>query len=136
MEQAKKRDRKIMITDVALNKVPLVQVPEFTQVECETVAAEHRTLLRVAKEKNHSNEVLSVVSFKQVRRAMVLGEAAKEGLLMSKVELPQIKDQATREELDEMVKQMMQEKQPLDLKQTLTVETAPKKAVPILYREA
>ena len=74
MEQAKKRDRKIMITDVALNKVPLVQVPEFTQVECETVAAEHRTLLRVAKEKNHSNEVLSVVSFKQVRRAMVLGD--------------------------------------------------------------
>ena len=74
MEQAKKRDRKIMITDVALNKVPLVQVPEFTQVECETIAAEHRTLLRVAKEKNHSNEVLSVVSFKQVRRAMVLGD--------------------------------------------------------------
>ncbi len=136
MEQAKKRDRKIMITDVALNKVPLVQVPEFTQVECETIAAEHRTLLRVAKEKNHSNEVLSVVSFKQVRRAMVLGEAAKEGLLMLKVELPQIKDQATREELDEMVKQMMQEKQPLDLKQALTVETAPKEAVHILYREA
>ena len=136
MEQAKKRDRKIMITDVALNKVPLVQVPEFTQVECETVAAEHRTLLRVAKEKNHSNEVLSVVSLKQVRRAMVLGEAAKEGLLMLKVELPQIKDQATREELDEMVKQMMQEKQPLDLKQAMTVETAPKEAVPILYREA
>ena len=136
MEQAKKRDRKIMITDVALNKVPLVQVPEFTQVECETVAAEHRTLLRVAKEKNHSNEVLSVVSFKQVRRAMVLGEAAKEGLLMLKVELPQIKDQATREELDEMVKQMMQEKQPLDLKQAMTVETAPKEAIPILYREA
>ena len=135
MEQAKKRDRKIMITDVALNKVPLVQVPEFTQVECETIAAEHRTLLRVAKEKNHSNEVLSVVSFKQVRRAMVLGEAAKEGLLMLKVELPQIKDQATREELDEMVKQMMQEKQPLDLKQALTVETAPKEVVPILYRE-
>ena len=55
---------------------------------------------------------------------------------MLKVELPQIKDQATREELDEMVKQMMQEKQPLDLKQALTVKTAPKEAVPILYREA
>ena len=55
---------------------------------------------------------------------------------MLKVELPQIKDQATREELDEMVKQMMQEKQPLDLKQALTVETAPKEAVHILYREA
>ena len=74
MEQAKKRDRKIMITDVALNKIPLVQVPEFTQVECEAIAAEHRMLLRVAKEKNHSNEVLSVVSFKQVRRTIVLGD--------------------------------------------------------------
>ena len=55
---------------------------------------------------------------------------------MLKVELPQIKDHATREEIDEMVKQMMQEKQPLDLKQALTVGDAPKEAASILYREA
>ncbi|ANR71096.1 hypothetical protein AXF19_08955 [Selenomonas sp. oral taxon 126] len=61
MEQAKKHDRKIMITDIAIDKVPLVEVPGLTRDECEMIACEHKHLLRTAKDSNNSDEVSIII---------------------------------------------------------------------------
>lgn len=74
LEQAKKRDRKIMITDIAIDKVPFVDVPELAQTECEAIACAHKTLLRAAKEHNNSDEVLFVCTLDQMCKALVMGD--------------------------------------------------------------
>ena len=74
MEQAKKHDRKIMITDIAIDKVPLVEVPGLTRDECEMIACEHKHLLRTAKESNNSDEVLFVLTLDGMRKAVIMGD--------------------------------------------------------------
>lgn len=60
MEQAKKRDHKIMITDVAISKVPYVEVPGLSKEICKAIQIEHKEILRLAQRENESNEVLSL----------------------------------------------------------------------------
>ena len=46
MEQAKKRDHKVYITDVAIDKVSIVNVPELSRSINETIQNEHKNILR------------------------------------------------------------------------------------------
>lgn len=62
VEQAKKRDHKIMITDIAIDKVPYVKIPGLSDDACKAIQEEHKEILRIAKEKNNSNEILSLMS--------------------------------------------------------------------------
>ena len=71
--QAKKRDRKIMITDVAIDKVPCVKMPNISMQECERIQAAHKRLLRIAQAQNESNEVLAILSFANMDEIHVLG---------------------------------------------------------------
>ena len=60
MEQAKKRDHKIFITEQAINKVDYVQPSDFTPQQALSMQQKNKELLRIAKTKNHSNEVLFI----------------------------------------------------------------------------
>ncbi|MBR2215604.1 MAG: hypothetical protein IJ849_07605 [Selenomonadaceae bacterium] len=73
MEQAKRRDHKIMITDIAISKVPCVELPGLSRAVCEAIQMEHKEILRIAKMQNDSNEVLSVWNFSKSRKTRVLG---------------------------------------------------------------
>lgn len=55
--QAKKRDKKIQITDVAISKVPYVKYKEISEDECDIIYELARQVLILAKEENDSNEV-------------------------------------------------------------------------------
>lgn len=62
LEQAKKRDHKIFVTDVAIDKVPYVAIPGFTKEQNEYLQEEHKNILRIAKDENNSNEILFIQS--------------------------------------------------------------------------
>ncbi len=54
---AKKRDKKVYITDIAINKVPLVQYNGFTDNQNQLMQKLAQEVLTVSKEQNDSNEV-------------------------------------------------------------------------------
>ena len=57
LEQAKTRDKKIDITDVAISKADPPIIPGFTDEQNEEFKRLHHELLRTSKEENDSNEV-------------------------------------------------------------------------------
>ncbi len=57
LEMAKKRDHKILITDEAINKVPLVQYKEIPESEYLMLQELAKEVLIVSKNENDSNEV-------------------------------------------------------------------------------
>lgn len=57
LEQAKRRDRKVYITDIAIDKVPLVQYDGFTDERNRIMYELAKDVLLLSKEKNDSNEV-------------------------------------------------------------------------------
>lgn len=56
MEQAKKRNHKFYITDITIEKVLYLEVPDLKQFAA-LIQQKHRKLLEIAKEVNDSNEV-------------------------------------------------------------------------------
>jgi hypothetical protein len=60
LEQAKKRDHKIYVTDIAIDKVTVVRLSDFSQEQEIFMQSKHQELLRLAKEKNNSDEVLLI----------------------------------------------------------------------------
>lgn len=60
LEQAKKRDHKIFITDTAIEKVSLVKPSDFSYSQASPMKSKHKELLNVAKKQNNSNEVLFI----------------------------------------------------------------------------
>lgn len=62
LEQAKKRNHKIMINEIAISKVPLVKIKGLSLAECEMLQQEHKEILKIAMEQNDSNEVLSLLT--------------------------------------------------------------------------
>lgn len=60
LEQAKKRDHKIIITDTAIEKVDLVKPKDFSYSQAVLMRSKHKELLSVAKRQNNSNEVLFI----------------------------------------------------------------------------
>lgn len=69
LEQAKKRDHKIFITDIAVDKVPCVSVPGLSQAECDRIQCEHKKLLKFAKNENNSNEVAAI--YNRVKKEVI-----------------------------------------------------------------
>ena len=57
LEMAKKRDHKILITDKAIKKVPLVQYKEIPESEYLMLQELAKEVLTVSKNDNDSNEV-------------------------------------------------------------------------------
>lgn len=57
LEMAKKRDHKIMITDEAIQKVPLIQYKEIPESEYLMLQEFAKEVLTVSKDNNDSNEV-------------------------------------------------------------------------------
>lgn len=57
LEQAKRRNRKIYITDIAIKKVPYIRYYGFTEEQNKIMQELAKDVLLLSKEKNDSNEV-------------------------------------------------------------------------------
>ncbi len=57
LEQAKKRDRKVYITDIAIDKVPFIKYDGFSESRNKIMQELAKDVLLLSKEKNNSNEV-------------------------------------------------------------------------------
>ena len=57
LEMAKKRDKKVYITDIAINKVPFIQYKGFTDSQNQIMRELAQEVLTVSKDENDSNEV-------------------------------------------------------------------------------
>ena len=57
LEMAKKRDKKVYITDIAIDKVPLIEYYGFTDEQNQIMQELARNVLVISKERNDSNEV-------------------------------------------------------------------------------
>ncbi len=73
IEMAKKRDHKIMITDAAIQKVPRIQYMDIPQNEYDNIQELVKSVLRISKEENDSNEVAVVYSLNS-RQKIECGE--------------------------------------------------------------
>lgn len=73
LEQAKKRDRKIFITDTAIEKVDLVKPRDFSYSQASLMKSKHKELLNVAKKQNNSNEVLFIENLEFNNEVRILG---------------------------------------------------------------
>ena len=74
LEQAKKRDHKIVITDVAIEKVPYIEVTGLSNDVCKAIQDEHKEILRIAKAKNDSNEVLTIMTADGLEKIRIFGD--------------------------------------------------------------
>ena len=57
LEMSKKRDKKVYITDIAIDKVPLIEYYGFTDEQNQIMQELARNVLVISKESNDSNEV-------------------------------------------------------------------------------
>lgn len=62
LNQAHKKGDFTEITDQAIDKVPLVRIPGFTEVENRNLQESHKALLRDARDNNQSNEVMHILT--------------------------------------------------------------------------
>lgn len=76
LEQAKTRNRKIRITQVAIAKVPRVAVPGFSEEQNTFFQSAHQAVLRAAQTENDSDEVALAYNLYTCEEVMVLGDAA------------------------------------------------------------
>ncbi len=60
LEQAKKRDHKIFITDTAISRIDRVKPSDFSDRQADEMQQMHKKLLKIAKDENDSNEVLII----------------------------------------------------------------------------
>lgn len=67
LEMAKKRDHKIMITDETINKVPRIKYREIPESEYDNLWELAKSVLKIAKEENDSNEVAVTYSLNSVK---------------------------------------------------------------------
>ena len=54
LEQAKKRDHKIYITDIAINKISKSNVSVLSKIQNDNIDKFHRALLKISKNDNNS----------------------------------------------------------------------------------
>ena len=98
LEQAKKRDHKIRITDIAVSKVSLVAVPGFSLAQNESLRSLHKELLRDAQIHNDSNEVVYAVPLDFSSKVIIYGERDHVSL-QSNTELASLKKRIYAHEL-------------------------------------
>jgi hypothetical protein len=58
--EQKRRDKKVFITDVAIQNIKKVDIDGFSDAQNKRLQELHKDLLTVAKNKNNSNEVLKI----------------------------------------------------------------------------
>ena len=63
LEMSKKRDRKVMITEEAIRKVPYVLYREIPEQEYDIIQSLAKRVLEFARERNDSNEVAITYSY-------------------------------------------------------------------------
>ncbi len=63
LEMSKKRDRKVMITEEAIRKVPYVRYREIPEQEYDIIQSLAKRVLEFARERNDSNEVAITYSY-------------------------------------------------------------------------
>ena len=68
LQMAKKRDRKIMITNEAIRKVPRIKYKNIPESEYNTIQELARNVLRISKNENNSNEVAITYGMDSVER--------------------------------------------------------------------
>ena len=68
LEMAKKRDRKIMITNEAIKKVPRIKYKNIPESEYNTIQELARNVLRISKNENNSNEAAITYGMDSVER--------------------------------------------------------------------
>lgn len=71
----KKRNRPIKITDIAISKVPRIELSGFSEDENLFMQEQHKRLLSISKEKNDSKEVGILVDIVHWQTWVILGEA-------------------------------------------------------------
>ena len=74
IEQAKKRDKKILITDAAIGKVGKVKIAGFDEIQNTMLQVAHQELLKHAKEYNKSDEVLKITDIHFKRIVSIIGD--------------------------------------------------------------
>lgn len=74
LEQAKKRNHKVFITDVAVNKVDKVALSDYSEEQIISMQEKHKELLRMAMAKNDSNEVLFIEDLNFKSEVTILGD--------------------------------------------------------------
>ena len=57
LEQAKRRDRKVDITDIAIEKVPFIEYKGFTEKQNRIIHELSQEVLRLSQKNNDCNEV-------------------------------------------------------------------------------
>lgn len=77
MEQAKKRDHKIIINDIAISRVAVVPISDFSSEQQYKMMERHRELLKIAHERNNDNEVLLIDDLSFSSEVCTLGEEFK-----------------------------------------------------------
>lgn len=74
LEQAKKRDHKIYITDIAVEKVSKADIPYLTAEQNYRIFENHKELLRTSKNKNDSDEVALLFDLNSDETVVKLGD--------------------------------------------------------------
>ncbi len=77
LEQAKKRDHKIMVTDIAIEKIDKVNLSDFSDTQCAIMQSKHKNLLKIAQTQNNSNEVLLINDLDLKSEVTILGDEFK-----------------------------------------------------------
>ena len=74
LEQAKKRDHKVLITDAAIEKVGIVELSDFSDEQMSKMQEKHKNLLLLSKEQNNSNEVLLIDDLNMRSEVQIFGD--------------------------------------------------------------
>ena len=62
LEQARKKDHKFSITEIAIRQVPLIETPMLSEIQSKSLHSMHQELLRIAARENGGNEVALVAT--------------------------------------------------------------------------
>ena len=73
--EQKRRNRPIIITDVAISKVPMIQFQGFSEEENVFIQQQHMRLLRKAKDDNNSCEVGILIDIIKWDTWIIIGES-------------------------------------------------------------
>lgn len=73
LEQAKKRDHKVLVTREAIHRVDYVKLSDFSEEQALAMQSKHRQVLEIAMNENNSNEVLLIEDLDFKSEVKILG---------------------------------------------------------------
>lgn len=92
LEQAKKRDHKIYITDIAINKISKSNVSVLSKIQNDKIDKFHRALLKISKNDNNSNEVAYLFDLQTDTDVYQLGSEHKVNILLNPIAYSMMKN--------------------------------------------